>query len=263
VEPATATFRIEPNQAGKCPFVATLTGPASGVLPVPYCEVQAGPAGEPPLKVTSFMPLDTIQEYLLPKPPTVACVKAAAPPTCDGKLEEPSWRRPATGAFTERRMSRIPLAGTEGYLAYDKDNLYVALRCQEPNMPALKAAATSGEDGALFRDDCVEFFFASTADRKQYYQFVANAAGAVIGTKGKPDNWRSSVKASAARDANGWSVEMAIPWKDLGVTAARPGDRVAVLFSRTRRQTGELYQWPPSPVGNHDSAAYAEAVLGE
>ena len=153
------------------------------------------------------------------------------------------------------------MADTAGYLAYDKDNLHVAVRCQEPNLSAVKAA-TKDRDGDIFSDDSIEFFIATTADRKMYYQFAANSVGAFYDGRCDVEKWDSRATAAVARASDGWSVELAIPWKDLGVASPKAGDKVAVLFARSRRQTSETLQWPASPRGNHQPAAFAEVIMG-
>ena len=182
VTPPTATLQIEPNQTGKSTCVATFGGPMSELTVAPSCDVQFLIPGEEPLKRTSNGLAFALQDAFVQNRPTITCVKAAAPPQCDGKLDDAVWNRSAdVPRFTDWKLVRKPLAATEARLAYDSNNLYVAFRCQEPNMALLRANA-KGPEG-VWRDDCVEVMV-GRADRKTYHQFGVSVTGLFAHAKG-------------------------------------------------------------------------------
>lgn len=71
-----------------------------------------------------------------------------------------------------------PSVNTEAWLAYDDNNLYLSVRCIEPNLDKL-VTKTTKRDGRVWQDDSIEFMIDTNLDRKTYFHFVANAAGVI------------------------------------------------------------------------------------
>ena len=265
VTPPTAALQIEPNQTGKSACVATFGDPVSELTVAPSCDVQFLIPGEEPLKRASNALAFGLQDAFVQNRPTITCVKAAAPPQCDGKLDDAVWNRSAdVPRFTDWKLARKPLAATEARLAYDGNNLYVAFRCQEPNIALLRANA-KGPEG-VWRDDCVEVMVGG-ADRKMYHQFGVSVTGLFAHAKGgeaaaADASSGAGFVAATSKEAGGWIAEMVIPWKGVGLSP-KSGDHVTVLLGRQRPQIWEVVQWPSSPAGNARPEAFAEVILGE
>ena len=170
-----------------------------------------------------------------------------APPALDGALDDACWQSATVlGSFVKLDASQLASPGPEARVCWDAANLYVGVRCEEPNMKALKTQMTARDD-AVWRDDCVELFLDTNLDRTSYYHFAINALGTVM-DEARPGTieWNANVRAAGARGEDAWTVEVAIPLADLG--GAQPGDRWGLNIGRERQAGGsnELSAWSPT-----------------
>lgn len=170
-----------------------------------------------------------------------------APPALDGALDDACWQSAAVlGSFVKLDASQLASPQTEARVCWDAANLYLGVRCEEPNMKALKMQMTARDD-AVWRDDCVELFLDTNLDRASYYHFAINALGTVM-DEARPGTieWNANVRAAGARGEDAWMIEVAIPLADLG--GAQPGDRWGLNVCRERQAGGsnELSAWSPT-----------------
>ena len=90
----------------------------------------------------SLLCLAATVAYAQPLPPVVTVGRIASPPVVDGNLDDSCWSPAAAGGLPqllEFRTGAAVQAATTAWLGYDDRNLYVAVRCQEPNLPGLRA----------------------------------------------------------------------------------------------------------------------------
>jgi len=117
--------------------------------------------------------------------PTITIPRVAQGPTIDGKADDPCWAEASMIDFlatTRGFNSQPPMRfGIDGMLAastvrvcYDDKYLYVHFECMERLMPMLKRNMAE-RDGAVWKDDCVEFFFDTNLDRMSNYHVIVNA----------------------------------------------------------------------------------------
>lgn len=183
---------------------------------------------------------------MVPTPAATAGI-TASPPAIDGSLDDPCWQAAAVlGSFVELDASRLSAPATEARVCWDAANLYVGVRCDEPNIKALKVQMKARDD-AVWRDDCIELFIDTNHDRTSYYHFAVNALGTVWDEQrpGSAD-WNANVQAAGGRGEDAWTIEVAIPLADLG--GAAPGDRWGFNVGRERQASGsnELSAWSPT-----------------
>ena len=123
------------------------------------------------------------------------------------------WLRPFNGDVTE--------VNTKVTLRRDADSLIVRAECEEPRMKEIAARCLRRDDLEVARDSAFEILLNPSGDRKNYYQFVVNANGALADSRwqvnGKPDfRWDSGASARAGKEADSWWVEVTIPLRSLG-----------------------------------------------
>ena len=151
---------------------------------------------------------------------TMAAVPAAEPVKIDGVLAESVWGSEGRADFTQTDPldGQPPTEMTTVWIAYDRDNLYVAAR--------LRDADPKGIIGLLGRrDDLVDsdwFYFGIDPyyDRRSGYFFAVNPAGSrVDGTffndESTDTTWDGIWESAARVDGEGWTVEMRIPFHQL------------------------------------------------
>ncbi|TET25673.1 MAG: hypothetical protein E3J76_01135, partial [Candidatus Aminicenantes bacterium] len=151
-------------------------------------------------------------------------------PKIDGKLENPIWENAAVlDTFTqyEPREGSEPSEKTVAYLGYDKKNLYIAVRCFDSNPKAIRASLTQRDK--VYGDDEVTIYLDTFNDKKRAFTFQVNPCGVqsdgiyteirLMGRRGGggfdriDKNWDTFFFANAHMDDEGYTVELAIPFK--------------------------------------------------
>ena len=147
-------------------------------------------------------------------------IKTSAPPTIDGKLSDPVWKKSPEFMFVHTiGVSGTPRQYTKGWVLYDDTNLYVAIKCQETEIELLKKNQTE-RDSAVWTDDYIEVFIDSDMDRKTFYQIVANPIGTLFDQNTKGDEgkkWNGDIKVKTHIGEDFWTVEMSIGLKSIGL----------------------------------------------
>ena len=203
--------------------------------------------------------------WLLPSPgvaqsrPTVTAVRAAQAPNIDGRLDDPAWRAAANiTAFVQERPVEGAAASeqTEIHVTYDADRLYFAVYAHYSD-PGLVRANRVDRD-ATENDDTVTFYIDPFLDQQRAYAFSVNgygvqrdallSAGTTGGTSGSGDESWNALYASAGQLVDdGWTAEIAIPFKSLRYPARGNGEshRWGFQIERDIQTKNERVHWAP------------------
>lgn len=212
---------------------------------VPVAAVQSPRA--PALEAAPFAPRRAI------------CYRAASKPTIDGRLDDDAWTRaPWSEPFVDIEGDRRPRPRfqTRVKMLWDASSLYIAADMEEPDV----WGTLTERDSVIFHENDFEVFIDPDGDTHEYYELEVNALGTPWDLMlvrpyrdgGPPLNgWdiaglelgvhvRGTVNRPGDRD-EGWSVEIAMPWKILreaapGQKPPAPGDQWRVNFSRVEWQ---------------------------
>jgi hypothetical protein len=192
------------------------------------------------------------------------CAKATGPITVDGALDEAAWQAaPLVTGFTWYNKPELLSVQTFFRVLHDDEALYFGVVCDEPNIDKLAPVAQARDTHAVFEGETIEIFVDPKHDGN-YYQFAANAAGSVWDSHGTDTNWNADVTAAAKLDeaARQWTLEFAVPWKDLGVKPT-PGAVVGFNVCRDRHLGGdrEWSNWSQTQANFHDPERFAHLVL--
>jgi hypothetical protein len=192
-------------------------------------------------------------------PARYVAFRADGPVSIDGKLDEVSWRGASwTGAFVdiEGPARSTPRFETRAKMLWDDECFYVGVRMEEPDLWGTLTA----RDAIVYNDNDVEVFIDPGGDTHNYYELEINPLGTVFDLllprpyrDGGPPiiAWditglkvgldvRGTVNRPGDRD-EGWTVEIALPWKVLreaapGKRPPRAGEQWRVNFSRVEWQ---------------------------
>jgi hypothetical protein len=192
-------------------------------------------------------------------PRRYVCYRAPSRLNVDGKLDEPGWAAASwSDAFIDIEGDRRPQPRfrTRVKMLWDDEYLYVAAEMEEPDV----WATLTERDAVMFHDNDFEVFVDPDGDTHAYYELEVNALGTpwdLMLVKPYRDGgpaisaWdmaglrigvdvRGTLNRPGDRD-QGWTVEIAMPWKILREAAPdhRPpksGDRWRVNFSRVEWQ---------------------------
>ena len=155
--------------------------------------------------------------------PQVAVARTEKAPRIDGVLEPQVW----SGAPTISNLTQVePASGaapserTEVRILYDSERIYIGVRCFDRE-PAKIIATQPSRDAELDPDDRIEMILDTFLDRRTAFYFQMSPAGskgdALISGDGGDYNkpWDGIWEGKTTIDAEGWTAEMAIPFKTL------------------------------------------------
>ena len=193
-------------------------------------------------------------------------------PVLDGRIGAEEWNGTVAHALESYRAAGSKIsdeAVTTVRLMYDGGNLFAAYECVEPNIGKMKLKKV-GRDGRVYQNDEVELFLNpdERSDRK-VMQFMASpiedafydARKGYITDRLDPNydawevtSWNPLWRYAFHVDAAGkkWTLEMAIPFKSIGVAPPTPGTVWRGNFARCRRAAGEqLSSWISGTFGSN------------
>jgi hypothetical protein len=187
----------------------------------------------------------------------------------DGAPTEAAWTGgPWHTGFTTAGSGAPAPVETKFAVRFADSCLYLAAVMQEPRIADLKHGA-SGRGPGFWNDDCVEFMVDPTGDRVEYVHLAVNANGAIYDAQVRQGghvstaDWDSTAQVAGSIGADSWSVEVALPFTDLGLAPRSATQAWAIQVSRERYATGalELSSYMPSGGSFHVPATYAPLKL--
>jgi hypothetical protein len=149
--------------------------------------------------------------------------RTATPPAIDGRPDDAVWQTAQAIGELRQIEPEFQAPGserTEVRFLHDTDALYMLVRCFDRE-PERILATSSERDANLSVDDRVEIIFDTFHDRRSAFFFQINAAGskgdALITDNGQNFNkpWDGIWDGAARIDAEGWTAELALPFKTL------------------------------------------------
>lgn len=211
------------------------------------------------------------------------------PPVMSGAIDDPAW---ADVPWTE--VSEVSLGPTEASTrmkaGYDDRNLYFAFECREPLIDDMRVIEY-GRDGKVFNTECIELFLAPDGAGQKRMQICLSptATGKWDGRYGYIDDplhplnlsggpesaWNPNYVHAFQIDKPGrrWTLEVAFPFAELGVTGPSEGARWRGNFGRERHKwawaakyagQSEFFLWAPNLQGTGfpDPAAFGDLFFG-
>lgn len=179
----------------------------------------------------------------------------------DGLLDEPFWvEADAVTDLRQRepRQGEPASEGTEVRVVYDDERLYVGVRALDSRPDGIVARILQrdrlmekrfGPEPEFAGDDAVALLFDPFHDHRNGVILATNPNGAefdaLITDEGRELNmgWRGVWEVRAARTAEGWSAEFAIPFRTLRYPDAGEGRPWGFNVYRVIRRTNELVLW--------------------
>lgn len=152
----------------------------------------------------------------------IKAFKSDKSPIIDGRLIEPVWG--SVTPFSNFRMVEPtpgidPSEKTEVRIIYDRDNLYIGIRCFDSE-PRKIAANTMEHDKSEERnEDQVNILLDPFQDKRNAYIFIVNSKGARSEgfATGQTYSlaWDGIWEAKSRIDSEGWTTEIRIPFKTI------------------------------------------------
>ncbi len=244
-------------------------GPAGGAVPP-----RAAAAGLAPAAALG----------ILAGRPNISAARTAQVPQIDGNLDDAVWQRATriTEFVQQSPLDGAPATeDTEVYVAYDDTHLYFGLYAHY-SQPSMMRASRVDRDQAFFGDDIISVYFDTFLDQQRAYVFSVNGYGvqndsilearggggggrgrggrggggrggfsgggrsSFSGVRWGDRSWDALYETGGTVVDDGWTAEMAIPFKSLRYPAVgnRP-HRWGLQIARRIRGKDETVVWSP------------------
>ncbi len=180
--------------------------------------------------------------------PELAVGRAGGSISVDGEIGAAEWAGAALAVgFSEiepNEQARPPV-DTEVLVAYDDERLYVAFRCQDD--PRAVRATLTERDG-IWSDDHVALLLDTYGSQSWAYELAANPYGVQgdglwTATAGEDYGYDLVFDAAGRLTADGWQVEMAVPFASLRFPQGERQSWRANFRRVCPRQTQAEYAW--------------------
>ncbi len=175
-------------------------------------------------------------------------VRITTPPVIDGVLDDAVWQQ--ADAITNFRQTQPvldaePSEGNIAYLLYDDDNLYIGFRAFDSD-PSTIVANEMRRDADMEPNDHMVVMLDTFSDRRNAFGFSMNPAGALVDARIENNNnwnsqWNGIWDGKAKIDAEGWTVEMVIPFKTMSFDPNN--DTWGLEIIRRIRRKNERMRW--------------------
>lgn len=238
---------IRPTVAMPYRLTASLTASLTAALLACATAATAGAQGGPPRAGTA-------PERPAAAAPHLRAVRVTRPITMDGVLDEAAWAgAPVADGFVqaEPKTGAPASEATDVRVLFDDDMLYIGAVLHDPDV-GRTVVNDIRKDFKEDNQDDFEVLLDTFHDRQNGYVFITNAAGAradrQVANEGREINtsWDGVWTVQTHRTDDGWSVEMAIPFRTLRYQL---GDNTewGINFARRIRHRNEVTYWAPVP----------------
>jgi hypothetical protein len=179
--------------------------------------------------------------------------RLAEAPKIDGVLDNPIWETQALKIENFIQLAPkengAPTERTVAYLGFDEKHLYIAFRAYDSQPSKVRCSITK-RDGCI-EDDWVFAMIDTFNEKRRAFSFLINPAGVQMdmmrveegGNDNMDDSWDTVFSSDGKVDAEGYTVEMAIPFKSLRF----PDQDLKtwnIVLGRNLPRTGEIIIYP-------------------
>jgi hypothetical protein len=189
--------------------------------------------------------------------------RAADAPVLDGDLSDSAWQRaPVVDEFTWYNRPEPVDVQTHLRVLYTDTDLLLGIRFDEPKMEMLTPVGQPRDSMSVFHGETVEIFVDPNHDQQTYYQIAVNAAESIYDSVRTDPTWSADVRAAVQMHDDAWTMEVAIPWADLGAAPDR-GALMGLNVCRDRYLGAEKTwsNWSQVAANFHDPVRFGHIVL--
>jgi hypothetical protein len=181
--------------------------------------------------------------------PRFTAVRIDSTMNLSGKLDDPLWLRSLpvdlTYEILPRENTRVRQKTTVMAL-YDDENLYFGFRCYD-TLPSGIRAHFSDRD-KIFSDDYVIVSIDTYNDYQKAYEFAVNPYGIqgdllMMGAGNEDPSYDMVWYSAASRNAEGWTAEIAIPFKSLSFSSDKTQEWTITILRCVPRDSRYLLNW--------------------
>ena len=154
---------------------------------------------------------------------TMRAIRLDAPLELDGQLDERVYENvdPVTGLIQqEPEEGALATDQTEVWVTFDADTLYISTRCWSEEPDRIVANAMNRDSFSMYGNETITVVLDTFYDRRNAFAFTTNAVGGLFDSlitdeRSQNVDWNTVWDVAVGRFDQGWTVEMAIPFKSL------------------------------------------------
>jgi hypothetical protein len=185
---------------------------------------------------------------------TVRATRVASPPRVDGVLDDEHYRTiaPITGFIQQDpNEGQIATEPTFVWILFDTSTIYVSARCRD-SQPSRIVANDMRRDGRnVSQNDNLSVIIDTFHDRRNGFEFLVNAIGGMWDSQVTDEretnrDWNVVWISRSRQDDEGWTVELAIPFRSLRYRGSGP-QTWGINIRRNVRWKNELSYLSPVP----------------
>jgi photosystem II stability/assembly factor-like uncharacterized protein len=150
-----------------------------------------------------------------PPKPVALCRQTSARPYLDGQFDDDCWKEMKPIHLNNAVGETIKEYPTQAWLAYDKEFLYLALRCQHPAGRRIEPVKARPHDADLRPFDCVSLLLDLDRDYSTYFHLQVDQRGCVCDDCWGDQSWNPRWFVTVHSEPTSWQVEAAIPFVEL------------------------------------------------
>ena len=185
---------------------------------------------------------------------TMRAIRLDGPLQLDGQLDERVYFTvpPVTDFIQQEPDEGAPARDqTEVWVMFDGDTFYVAARCWSTDPARIIANEMKRDSYSMFGNETFSVVLDTYYDRRNGFNFITNALGALfdatITNERTPNlDWNAVWDVRTGRFEQGWTLEMAIPFKSLRYRTGAAQTR-GINFQRNVASTNETSFLTPIP----------------
>jgi hypothetical protein len=188
------------------------------------------------------------------------------PPHIDGDLGDACWKKATVIDSLYLRLDRVfrPKRATgrsEIFVGYTGESFYIALKAYKNRKDIV--AAHRGRDSNVWRDDSLEMFLDTNRDYRTYIQICVNSLGEYFDMSQKQRTaYNGEFRTAAKVEENFWSVEIEIPYKELGASKPQKGTIWGFNAISTRMGVdAQQAQWVPTYGNPHNPSRFGFLIF--
>lgn len=189
---------------------------------------------------------------------TIKAVFVTTLPKIDGKLDDPCWlqQEPVIDFITMYPVQgETPASHSRVWMAYDNQNLYIALESILPESLTVTARTLKRDDAQVNFDDCLFIYLDCMNDRRSCYFFGVNALGTQYDGHAEAEGskmdlkWDGVWQSRTTYSLHSWTCEIAIPFRILRYDLKAPRWGINFLVDLQGRQISYWSDTGMNPAG--------------
>lgn len=207
---------------------------------------------EPLMETARQRQREKLRASLVTRSADIARLSGPAP-RIDGDLSDPCWQatKPLDPFLPYATTPNAQVQTTETRVTYDATNLYLGVRCAEPNRGEMQIVGEKRDD-TVWLGDSIDLFIQPPEQAPAYYHFILNPHNVLWDARCTDTDdlsYNAQISSATKVAETEWTVEIAIPWSALMMSAPAADTTCRANVCRQRMPEREYSAWSQTVSG--------------